>query len=223
MRSIKKMIIGVGDKTTPQSASGVVYVDDILLYRVAPPFTVSIATGNDDAEEHVSNGDMDLTSSDLEMPYEDSGEPATDEQVTGLRFANIGLAKGAQITGAYVELEVDETKGGTAPVNLVIEGQLTPNAAIFTSASGNITSRTPLTTAKVKWSVPSWTAENEKFQTPDISSIIQEIVNQEGWARGNALVLIIRDDKDNPSTGIRCAESYNGEAASAPLLSITYQ
>jgi hypothetical protein len=74
----------------------------------------------------------------------------------------------------------------------------------------------------VKWSVPPWTAQDEKFQTADISSIIQEIVNQDGWASGNALVLIFRDDKDNPSTGLREAEAVEGEATAAPLLHIEY-
>jgi hypothetical protein len=74
----------------------------------------------------------------------------------------------------------------------------------------------------VKWSVPPWTAENEKFQTTDISSIIQEIVNQDGWVGGNALVLIFRDDKENPSTGLREAEAFEGEAPAAPLLHIEY-
>jgi len=179
---------------------------------------IRIANGSDDAEEHVANGSIELTSSDLELAYEDAGTPATDEQVVGLRFVSVALPKGALVTGAYVEFEVDETKGGTAPVNLIIEGDLT--AAPFTSAAKNITSRTSLTTAKVKWSVPNWPAVDVKWQTPDISSIIQEIVNQPGWASGNALVLLFRDDKSNPSTGIRCAEAYEGEATNAPLLHI---
>ena len=39
------------------------------------------------------------------------------------------------------------------------------------------------------------------YKTPDLSPIIQEIVNQPGWAAGNALVLIFTDDKSNPSQG----------------------
>jgi len=47
-----------------------------------------------------------------------------------------------------------------------------------------------------------------------------EIDSQRNWAPGNAIVLILRDDKDNPSIGLREAESYEGEAAAAPLLHI---
>jgi len=42
-------------------------------------------------------------------------------------------------------------------------------------------------------------------------------VNRSGWVSGNSLVLIIT------GTGTRTAESYNGDAAGAPLLHVEYQ
>jgi len=181
-----------------------------------------IVNGNDDFEESVSSGSMDSGSSDLEFPYESEGTPTgTGEQIIGLRYVNVPIPQSSRITNAYVEIESDETKGGTQPVNLIIEGELTPNAEPFTTTSKNISNRAR-TTAKVKWSVPNWTANHVKFQTPDISAIIQEIVNQQGWVKGNALVLIFRDDKDNPSAGVRCAEAAEGEPENAPLLHIEF-
>ena len=59
-----------------------------------------------------------------------------------------------------------------------------------------------------------------KFQSPDISAILNELVNQAGWASGNAVLLAIRDDPDAPSTGLRCVESVEGEATAAALLHI---
>ncbi|MFB0553640.1 MAG: LamG domain-containing protein [Phycisphaerae bacterium] len=61
-----------------------------------------------------------------------------------------------------------------------------------------------------------WPAVSGKHQTSDISAVIQEIINQEGWARGNALVIIISDNPDNPSVGWR--EAASGAGARAPLL-----
>ena len=194
----------------------------LLHVTVADETDIRVADGNDDAEQHLDDNRMDITSSDLEFPYEDDGNPATDEQVIGIRFLDIPLDPGAVVANAYVEVEVDETKGGTEPVNLIIEGELSPNAATFENVANNITDR-PTTTAKVKWSVPEWTAVDVKYQSPDISSIIEEIVAQEGWVSGNAIVLIFRDDKDNPSTGIRCAESYDGESTAAPMLHLAAQ
>ncbi|MCU0914144.1 MAG: hypothetical protein MUC88_06235 [Planctomycetes bacterium] len=179
---------------------------------------VRIASGNDDAEEHLAAGDMDIGSTDLELPYEDDGTPsATDDQLTGLRFT-VPVPKGAQILKAYLEFEMDETKGNTKPVNLVIEGQLTANARAITAATGDLTGRTPWTDAQVKWTVPTGLAVDAKFRSPDISAIIKEIISQNGWVAGNALMIAVRDDKSAPSTGLRCVEAYDGEPTAAPLL-----
>jgi hypothetical protein len=182
---------------------------------------IRITSGTDDAEQHLGDNRIETGSTDIEIPYEDAGTPAVDEQVTGMRFPNILVSKGGPVSVAYVEIEVDAVNkvGSAAPVNVIIEGELSPNAAPFTSTTGNITAR-PVTAAKVKWSITPWTAANEKFRSPDISSVIGEITSQSDWAIGNALVLIIRDDKDNPSTGLREAESFEGEAGAAPLLHI---
>jgi hypothetical protein len=183
----------------------------------AATYDIRIAAAMDDIEERVPDGSMDGSSSDIEMPYENAGTPPTNPQYAGFRWA-LPLAKGANISKAYVEFECDETKGGTSPVNLVIEGQLTPNAPAFATTAKNITNRTPRTAAKVQWAFPNWTAENQKAQTPDLSAILTELVNQDGWASGNAIVLIFSDDASNPSTGVRCAESFEGEATAAALL-----
>jgi hypothetical protein len=90
---------------------------------------LTIVDDADDVEEH---GDWDagklesLTSSDLEMPYEDTG--MGEIQIIGLRYINVAIPKGATITAASVQFQVDEDKDGTLPVNLVIEGELSANA-----------------------------------------------------------------------------------------------
>jgi len=168
---------------------------------------LKITGGTNDAEEHLNAG-MDVTSTDLEMPYEDSGSPsATDEQLTCLRYI-VPLAKDAKITKAYVEFTCDETKDGTKPVNLIIEGQLALNPPAFTTAAKDLTGRAPWTKAQVKWAVENWTTVGQKSKTADLTAILQEIMAQDGWASGNAIILAFRDDKSAPSTGIRCADAY---------------
>jgi len=174
-----------------------------------------ISNGNDDAEEDVSGGGIDLSSSDLEM-LDDGGL-----QVIGLRFVDIPIPKGAIIDNAYVEFTCDETKSGTLPVSLLIEGELNPNPVTFSSATNDVTKR-PRTTVKTIWVPANWTEVGQTDQTSDITAIIQEIVDLEGWASGNALALIISDDPDNPSDGVRCAEASN-DPAGAPLLHIEYR
>ena len=53
-------------------------------------------------------------------------------------------------------------------------------------------------------------------RTPDLSPVVQELVDRPGWSGGNALALIIT------GTGRRTADSYDGSAAAAPLLHIDY-
>jgi len=77
----------------------------------------------------------------------------------------------------------------------------------------------------VWWDIPQWMtvhAKGPEERTADISPIIQEIVNQDGWA-GSAIVLMFRDNPAKPSQGCREAEAFDGDAAEAPLLHVTYQ
>jgi len=200
LQNVTTLSIGIDGN----GASGKLLFDDIGLYvlALAPVNEWRTAADSDDAEENLAAGGIDLGSSDLELPYENTGQG--NPQIIGVRFAGIPIPKGATITDAWVQFRVDETKGGTEPVNLIIEGELSPNPATFSSA---LISNRPTTTAKVQWSVPNWTNVGDSGPdqtTPSIASIIQEIVNQDGWA-GGAIVLMFRDDPANPSLGIRCA------------------
>jgi len=175
-----------------------------------------ISSGSDDAEEDVSGGGVDLTSSDLEL-FHDGGRL----QVIGLRFVDIPIPKGAIIDDAFVEFTCDEIGGGTQPVNAIIEGQLNPNPPTFANTTNNISNR-PTTTAKVLWNVDNWTEQGQTIQSSDITSIIQEIIDQADWTMGNALVIILIDNPDNPSTGLREAESAS-DISNAPLLHIEFR
>jgi hypothetical protein len=53
-------------------------------------------------------------------------------------------------------------------------------------------------------------------RTPDLSSIVQEIVNHSSWSSGNAMAFIIE------GSGKRVTKSYDGSRWSAPLLHVEY-
>ncbi len=218
LQSVSSLAIGIDGN----GAIGTLYFDDIGLYALAPapPNEWRIADEDDDVEEMVATGSISMTSSDLELAYEDPGQ--VDPQIIGVRFTGIPIPKGATITEAWVRFQVDETKGGTQAVNLIIEGELSLDATGFTSDAFNVSSR-PTTTTQVQWAVPNWTTVGDQGPdqtTPSIASIIQEIVNQNGWA-GGSIVLMFRDNPGNPSLGIRCAEA--GPGSDAALLHISYQ
>ena len=157
--------------------------------------TYQISTANNDAEESES-GDINLSSSDLELVDEESN------QVVGLRFNNIDLPRGTKISNAYLQFTVDEVTSGNC--QLSISGELTANANPFQNVNHNISTRTH-TTQIVQWAPSAWNtinASGEAQKSTDISAVIQEIIDLDGWNHNNALVLIISGE------GTRTAISY---------------
>jgi hypothetical protein len=182
-------------------------VDDPVLTTLEIPVSAS----SDDAEENTATGKVNRGSSDLELV--DQGRQ---NQIVGMRFNGLNIPKGATITKATVQFQVDETHSGNA--TLMIQGQATDNAPTFTNANSNISFR-DRTNSVVDWSPVPWTTVGEAGadqQTPDIALVIQEIVNRQGWTSGNSLAIIIT------GSGQRTAESFNGDAAGAPVLHVEY-
>jgi len=188
-----------------------------------------IAVDNDDGEDHIAyqgqadDGAEGLGSSDLEMPWED-GVRSSSYQVIGLRFIDIQIPKGSEVVNAYVQFtgdDDDNNKLTGGPVNLIINGLLQANPVVFSGGEDFYTDREPKTNTEVAWSnIPNWSNNRATAaaRTPDISSIIQEIIDQDDWANGNSLIIFIRDDETNPSNGQRSALS--GPGAAGPLLHI---
>ena len=171
---------------------------------------VRVSASSDDAEERAS-GSTNLTSSDLELVFDAGGN-----QTVGLRFNQLAIPQGATILNAHVLFKSDETN--SVATSLTIQGEAADNTVTFASTDGNITLR-PRTTAAVDWSPLPWTIRKETGpdqQTPDIRSVIQEIVSRLDWTSGNSLVIIIS------GTGERTAESFNGVPAEAPMLHVEY-
>ncbi len=183
----------------------------IVQSNFTSPVDVRVIDPSDDAEELVSNGDIWRNSSDLELvdDYGSHGGP----QVIGIRFQGLQVPHCVTITAAYIEFETDETSSGTT--NLLIQGQAADDAPGFTYDLFNISSRIT-TAAATPWNVPTWSVVSQKHQTPDLTAIIQEIVDRDGWRPGNAMAFIIS------GTGRRVVESYNGESSNAPLLHIEW-
>jgi len=183
---------------------------------------IRIAGTNDDGEALVEGGADSRGSSDLEMPWEGDGASGN-KQIIGLRFRDIPLEKGEEISKAYVQFTGDDQKVSGATVNLIISGLLQLDPGEFGSGENFYDDRDPKTTAEVKWSdIPDWTMvqATPESRTPNIASIINEIINQDGWASGNALVLYIRDDETNPSTDIRSALANGGPTGAVLIIEI---
>jgi pectate lyase len=136
--------------------------------------------------------------------------------VVGIRFNGVSVPPGAAILEAHIQFQVDET--GSGATSLILEGEAVDTAAPFLAATGDISAR-PSTAAYVAWSPVPWLTVGEAGpdqQTPDLSPILQEIVDRPGWSSGNALVVILT------GTGKRVAEAFDGDVNGAPLLRVRY-
>ena len=181
-------------------------------------FEARVAQNVDDAEEFTGEtsqgpaGTVYLDSSDLEL-FEDAGTL----QVVGLRFENVTIPQGAMITAAYLQFTVDETSDKAT--SITVQGEASDNATVFTEAPNDISSR-PRTTAAVTWSPAPWTQVDDAGadqQSPSLTEVVQEIIDQPGWQSGNALAFILS------GTGQRVARSFDGRERQAPLLRIDYE
>jgi hypothetical protein len=140
----------------------------------------------------------------------------------GLCFTNITIPKGSTITTAYLTFTCRNAKSATV-VNSKIRGEDADDAGQFSDLT-DYWAR-PRTSAEVNWdNIPAWTDETE-YNSPDIKTVIQEIIDRSGWSSGNNIV-IFWDDHDDRSTHsdevTREAWSYDGTSSKAPKLHIEY-
>ncbi|MFT7137680.1 MAG: MSHA biogenesis protein MshQ [Sulfitobacter sp.] len=184
---------------------------------MAVTVSVRVEADNDDAEQRISDGEMYRDSTDLELGFDDF---VGGLQIVGMRFRNVAIPQGAIINSAYLEFETDEAESGAT--SLVIFGENVDSANEFSTSDDDISDR-PKTSASANWSPSSWSSVDELHQTPDVASIIKEIVDRSGWSSGNDLVIMIEPDSTcTDSNCRRTAEAHEGESSNAPLLVINY-
>jgi hypothetical protein len=142
---------------------------------------------------------------------------AASASYTGLRFTNVTIPPGATITSAYLEVRSDSMQW--IPVNMNLAAEAVSDSPAF--STGNRPSQRTLTGAQVshssnvQWLAGTWYSLN------DISSVIQEVVDQGGWTSGNSLSIIVRGT--GGPNGRKFVTSYtSGAPANAPRLVITY-
>jgi plastocyanin len=174
------------------------------------PVTVQavVAAASDDAEER-SGSSVDLGSTDLELVTDGSVV-----QTVGVRFPGLAVPRGAQVTAASIQFQDDEVS--TDATSLTIRGQAADDAATFTSSTANVSGR-PRTSASTAWVPAAWNTIGERGaaqRTPDLSAVVQEVVNRSGWASGHAMAFVIT------GSGRRTAESFEGGAPA--VLQVTY-
>ncbi len=198
----------------------------VIEYVPASSLSSRVATGNDDLEEYIPGanqtktlGSMDAGSSDLELGSEAANNK--DPQLVGIRFTNLNIPKGALIRNAYIQFTVDAVSKNTDPSELYIYAQDSDNPLTFSPDTlFNISSR-PQLKDSIFWKIPdgTWKTANvagPDQRTPNMASLLQALINREGWKEGNAMAFFIKGN------GTREADSADDEPQKAPLLVVEY-
>lgn len=156
---------------------------------------LTFPVSSDDAEQE--NDEIDsLFDDDLDAGWE--GDPE-DQNVlnTGIRFRNLPIPMGAVIDSAYITVWSHEAKTAEDVAEVTIFAEATDSAATFTE-DALITTR-PSTQAQVQWTVAEEWGLWEPYRTPDLKTLVQEVVDREGWRAGNAIAFIFQGRNQGPS------------------------
>ena len=156
---------------------------------------VTFVASSDDAEQENDAIDA-LFDDDIDAGWE--GEPEDQNILTaGMRFRDIFLPKGATIDSAFIIVHSHESKTAADVANLTIVGDANDFSPTFTEDS--LIDARARTNAQIDWTVDEpwglWTPH----RTPDVSAIVQEIIDRDGWETGNPLTFIILGEDQGPS------------------------
>lgn len=132
------------------------------------------------------------------------------------RFTSVNIPSGVTIDSAFLTL-TDSQNQSSVTVNLNIKGIDEDNTADFTTDPDSRAK----TTAAVNWNQTIAQSTNTTRTSPDLKTIIQEIIDRAGWVSGNALALI-SDDNGTANDKILRWISYGGDANKAAYLEINY-
>ena len=153
-------------------------------------FSLSVAAELDDV--YVVDGLSQIQTSLLTLWVGNvvaDGAPYT--RAIGLRFQNVTVPKDTLIDQAYIVVRAWVTQVSVV-VRAKLRGEAADNPSQF-STYADFGSRAR-TVAAVDWDISSNWIGNTYYPSPNISALIQEIVNRPNWASGNGLAIFVEDD-----------------------------
>jgi hypothetical protein len=183
-------------------------------------FETRISESAGDAEEQgptgVDPGEIYLISA-INMVYDTLGSKYRGQQTVGLRFTGIDIPRDALILNAYIQF--DSWTPSTDSTSLSIWTEDVEDAPAIVQVDYNISSRVK-SAASVPWiDVPAWNEgglHGMDQQTPELASIIQPIVDKDGWIAGNSMCFIVE------GFGKRVATPWDNNPDLAPNLIVDF-
>ncbi|MCP4598357.1 PilC/PilY family type IV pilus protein [Neptuniibacter sp.] len=185
-------------------------------------FERSVLSNSDDAFEIRSGNKEDevkLSSNRLHIPYRNgNNNNSRYKTAVGVRFTHIDIPQNATINSASIDFVVAKKRSGTPRVD--IYGEDSDSPASFSSSDNDITDR-DRTSAKVDWTISSNPNDGGVMSTPDISSLVSEIVSRDDWDAQDEMAFIFLNDQGSSDAWRQFATHDHGSYDPA-LLKINY-
>ena len=194
-----------GNGLSPQLV--VSYDDSTATGCISGRLAYQVSSNINNAEER-SNG---YQSTGTELTFKSSSNA-----YIGARFNGVNVPQGATITNAYLEFTAYRTNtGGGAQMTISAANQDDPDDF---SPYYRYMLRNKPKTASVVWSnIPPF-YKNNIYQSPPVTSIVQQVVNRAGWQPNNDMMFIFSN-----FSGRRGAYSYQGKPSGSVVLIVEYQ
>ena len=132
------------------------------------------------------------------------------------RIAGLTIPQGSTIDSATIHFHTPVSSSATGKT-VIIDGNDIDTAAIPTD-EGHIRSATK-TSATVSWTFGA--ISGGTVESPEIKTIVQEIVNRAGWASGNAMTIYLHTPTTSSDWDLT-VRTYDHSSGQAPHINITY-
>jgi hypothetical protein len=163
-----------------------------------------VGDSTDDAQEF-ANGVYDDSGSAMLL-----GDDNGIQNYVGFRFSGVWVTKEAVIDSTVLTLTAYESKSATT--QFLIKGEAIGDSPTF-SVDNSPRDRMP-TAASVAWTVTEDWEQGQTYSSPDLSEVIQEIVNRKDWRLGSALTILVLDvEPDNRNRTVSTWDKDYREAA----------
>lgn len=134
------------------------------------------------------------------------------------RVPSLDIPPGADILSAKITGKAFNAQAGTTIYLNIYMNDSDDAVAPTSQAEFNAL---VLTTAFTPWDSEGAWVENNLYDSPDFKDAVQEIVDRDGWASGNAMMIIVKDDGSD-NNAIRAPDSQDLAEGTAVLLTIEW-
>jgi type IV pilus assembly protein PilY1 len=196
-----------GNSRSPQLV--VTYDESTATGCIQGRFTYQVDDQVENAEER-SNGTQ---STGTELTFDRDSN-----RYIGVRFKNLNIPRDANIIDAYLVFTAHSGYGETG-ARMRIRGVAQDDPNNFSNWSRYLLANKPKTGASVSWdNIPPWTMD-ERYESPSVKTIVEEIVGRSGWQPNNEMMFIF----DDFSRAKRGGFTFRGKASGAAQLVIEFK